>query len=344
MTSRHRGGITVYELVAVVSAVALLAGVLAPALADAGRRGKSTVCLQNLGRIAQASIVYAGQDPDEQAIPVHPTINDSSDASVLRRQSGACAYGGKSGRGEDQGSNWFWGTVYDRGPATRPLNRILYGDVFPDYAENPGPDRVNWVNDTQLDLSVYRCPSDSGFTGIHYISWRTGGLTSYDHYGTSYVGNVVWTFSHNEGVCRSSGALLHRLSNIVNPAETLYYLENCGRFAFLADQQGLPSEQCGQGSQDRVGGWHGRDWTFNVSFVDGHADTIRIRGFENPDQVHYPTEDYDYWHCIIIRGRGWQMDTLPLQPMPSTIPCAKGRCGDGDCPDDAASLVPPDVA
>ncbi len=342
-TTDRRLALSLVELTSVVSAVALLAAVLAPALADAGRRGKSTVCLQNLGRIAQASIVYAGQDPDEQAIPVHPTMSATYLGAEYQRMVSAVAYGGKSGRGLDRGSYYFWGTAEHRGPATRPLNRVLYGNVFPDYAENTGSDEVNWTRDTQLDLSVYRCPSDSGYTGIHYTSWRYSGMSSYDHYGSSYAANVFWTFSYNEGVCKSNGTLLHRLSDIVNPAETLYYLENCGRFAFLADPQGLPGHECGQAPQATVGGWHGRAWTFNVSFVDGHADAIRIKGYENPDLGHYPGEDYEHWDCTIVRGSGWQMDTLPLPPVPSTIPCGTGRCGDSDCPDDAASLVTPDV-
>lgn len=322
--SYRRVGITLIELLAVVSAVALLAGVLTPALADAGRRGKGTVCLQNLGRIAQASIVYAGEDADGQAIPVHPQLSWPHIDENAKRLIGEYAFGGKSGRGRDYGSTFFWGTAEYRGPAWRSLNSILYGDVFPDYADNPGPGDVNWESDEQLDLAVYRCPTDTGYTGLHYFSWRESGLSSFDFYGTSYVANALWGTSYPT---KGYGVVLRRLSDIVNPAETLYYLENCGKFAYLSDPPGLPGHECGEAAPGIVHGWHGQKWRFKASFVDGHVDTVRIKGFENPDLGHYPSEDHDHWECVIVRGRGWQMDTLPLPPVPMSGSRGDSRSG-----------------
>ena len=31
------------------------------------------------------------------------------------------------------------------------------------------------------------------------------------------------------------------------------------------------------------------------------------------------------WHCVIFRGPGWQIDTLPAPPVETNIPC--GRSG-----------------
>jgi hypothetical protein len=65
-----------------------------------------------------------------------------------------------------------------------------------------------------------------------------------------------------------------------------------------------------------VTGWHGRDWIFNASFADAHAGTIRMKGFDNPHLEEYPLFDsFDAWKCVIIRGKGWQLDTLPAPPV-----------------------------
>ena len=131
-----RTGITLIELTAVVVGLVVLAAVLTPALADVGRRSKGTVCIQNLARIAQASIIYASQDPDEQAVPVHPIAGYGygyPDLPVLQ-----LSYGGKAGRGNWNMSKLFWGTAFGRGPASRPMNAVMYKGGFPDYSGPPG--------------------------------------------------------------------------------------------------------------------------------------------------------------------------------------------------------------
>ncbi|MCP4246551.1 MAG: hypothetical protein GY778_05840 [bacterium] len=328
----HRRALTLVELLAATATVALLVAVLTPAVAGVRSRSKQTVCLQNLGRIAEASIVYATADPDDQAIPVHPRMNYAGYPPELRRQISRMAWGGKSGRGVEDYDPYFWGTHNHMGPSTRPLNRILYGDVFPDYAANPGPNGINWDNDARLDLKFNRCPSDNGHTGDPVnTSWRDGRLTSYDHYGNSYAANVIWIFvpggsdCWGSSCCDSNSPLLHRLADIGNPAQTLYYLESCGRSAFFAEPQGT-QDSCG-GSTGEIDGWHGQPWQFNVAFVDGHAGTVNIRGHQNPRLGHYPecggwSNCHQFWHCVIIRGDDWQMDTLPLEPVRSTIPCS----------------------
>ena len=318
--NRHRQALTLIELVATVSAFALVAALLAPALADVSRRGKDTVCLQNLARIAEASIVYAAEDPDGQAVPVHPKMDDATMPEGVRRATPVYAWGGKSGCGAEGSDSLFWGTGRDKGPVTRPLNRILYGDVFPDYRYNPGPGFSNWKSDEQLDLSIYRCPSDNGYTGIHYDAWEASGLTSYDHYGTSYAPSALWIIS--DGYCVANSVLLHRLSDIVNPSTTVYYQENCSRYTWLADPV---DPSCDVGRPEVVKGWHGQPWLFSVAFVDGHAARTRMRGYRNPDLGHYPGGGYYCWHCVIIRGDDWQIDTLPLEPVATTIPCSGGQ-------------------
>ena len=352
---KQRHAITSVELVAVVTTVVLVLGVLAPVLASGRRQSKKSVCLYNLARIAQASVTYTSTDPDENAIPVHPGVANAAAPSIGRRAIAHYGWGGKSGQGEYLSSTDFWGTAAGRGPATRPLNPVVYGHEFPDYAHKPGPDFVNWRRDAELDLPVYRCPSDSGYAGIHYLDWRDGGRSSYDEYGTSYGANVMWIFYVGGGFCESNSPFARRLTEIVDPVHTILYQENCGLFAYRACPQGSPGQECDLGSGDTstVRGWHGRPWWFNAAFVDGHADTIHMRGYDNPRLGRYPYCDPDdpeasfgIWKCVIIRGRNWQKDTLPLVPAPTDIWCGGKGCGQEDAEEDtrgAVRQVVPDI-
>lgn len=57
-------GFTLIELLVVIAVVALLLGILLPALSGARRRGDVTKCLANLPSIHQASMVYAGDNAE----------------------------------------------------------------------------------------------------------------------------------------------------------------------------------------------------------------------------------------------------------------------------------------
>ena len=223
------------------------------------------------------------------------------------------------------GANKLIGTVTKIGPATRPLNSILYPQQFVYHGGlKPG---LQWVQldklgahmDTMLDLPQNRCPSDTGFTGIHCQDFEERGLTSYDHFGTSYNANLFMTAS-GVGPQSSNSPYLHRMSDILAPSNTLAYQENNGRFAWSAFPETCTDIAGIHGIPETVHGWHGKDWTFNAAFIDGHADTIYMRGYDNPDIGRYPEgTDFNHLNCIIIRGEGWQIDTLPLPRIETNI-------------------------
>lgn len=330
----HRA-FTIVEAVATVLALAVLSTMLLPTLADTRRQSKELRCLANLSRIAQASIIHAGADPSGFAIPVHGLVTE--EAGSL----GEYEWGGKSGIGEPlAGTDRLssrWGTSAGLGPATRPLNRILYGDVFPNYELNPGALGENWAFDAQVDLDVFRCPADYGYTGHHFSTWRTSKLTSYDHYGNSYNAVSSWVGVQGPNCKLQSNSVFSRpISRVPVPALTLMYMENCGRFAYSANygDDGCKSLGGREGAdvETNVRGWHGQMWTFQAAFVDGHAGVIRMEGHLQPqprlgaypdcfyslDTCHY------FWHCVIFRGPGWQIDTLPAPPVKTEIPCNRG--------------------
>lgn len=327
-------GFTLIELATSSLSVSVLLALALPALSEARRQAKQVHCLTNLSRIAEASTIYATADRNERAIPVHHLIG------LLNGAVGTYEWGGKSGAGQplqgNSSTESLWGTQIGRGPATRPLNKIVYGDVFTDFYNDPGPGQSHWLADTRIDVDVFRCPADYGYAGHHDTAWQESGLTSYDHFGNSYAASQLWVGAPGSG-CKimSNSAYLRPISRIPNAANTLLYLENCGLFAWRKSYGGdgcsfLNGGPLGSDVETAVRGWHGAWWKFNTAFVDGHVQTIRMEGHEHPqfDIGRFPDfmgsqTEWSFWHCAIIRGPGWQIDTLPAPPVPTSIGCTR---------------------
>lgn len=332
--SSARRGFTLIELLVVVAIVALLVSILLPTLKRAREQGKLTVCVGNLRAIALGSHTYAAEDAQEQAVPVHPEERN------LRMFSHGMMWlwGGKSGIGEpdveSDKTTSRWGTSLGRGRGSRPLTRVLYKHLV-DQRDNPGIHQENWIDDYQADLPYFRCPSDRGYTGVHLERWKQSGLSAYQHYGTSY--SPVLFHHYN-----SYTVAFHALSRIPNPANTVYYLDTCGRFAYFACERtdplfrdlqltSLAQFTCmPEDAEPRVKGWHGRPFHFSTAFVDGHVSLTEMsrRTLPPPHLSHYPLWyhpfldlvvdcdglcDYNEFSKFIVRGPGWQLDILPAQ-------------------------------
>lgn len=315
--------ITLIETATVIVTLGVLTVCLLPAAAGVRTGSKQARCLNNLMRIGYANAIYAAHDAADMAIPVHPRhfqqCPDQPPDEVCTEPIfvGAYQWGGKSGIGRDdfvtgEGGdplNSKYGTKAGVGPASRPLNGIMYKEPFDDHL-NPEFDPQGAIRDTRLELEVYTCPSDTGYTGVHFPDFRDRKLSSYDHFGTSYTANLFMVANAGGGFMRSNSPYLHRMSDILSPATTLAYQENCGRFAWSADP-----DQCDflEGIPGRIRGWHGKDWSFNAAFVDAHAETIYMRGYHNV--MVFPDEPWrqESYRCIIIRGEGWQKDVLPAE-------------------------------
>lgn len=307
------------EMIVTVSTIALLAVWFAPVAASVRNDSKDAKCRANLARIGFANGIYSTQDAGDAALPVHRLqfLQNPSAPSFI----GAYEWGGKSGIGGKFGPP---PTIYDSnygskmgfGPSTRPLNQIIYGDVFVDHTHGT---HAEWLADTALDLPVNECPADTGYTGVHFPSFRDMGLSSYDHFGTSYTANIFWISAGGGGSpMYSNSPYLHRMSQMQSPASTIAYQENNGRFGWAAapEQPECVGVTGGNGIAGTVMGWHGQRWIFNTVFLDGHTDAIYMRGYSNPHLSSYPglggdSGSYDAERCIIVRGIDWQKDTLP---------------------------------
>lgn len=339
LLERRPRGFTLIELLVVVSIIALLISILLPSLKKAREQAKIAVCTASLKGIATAGNTFASGNKNEMTFPKHRLWGKLPGAL------GTYEWGGKSGRGEPQqgrvAESSMWGTQMGRGPASRGLNEVIFKGGFTDYWQDPGPNQVNWINDMSMDVPIFKCPSDRGYTGHHFRAWQESRLSSYDHYGNSYAAGTSWIgVPGADCTLMSNSAYLKPISRVPNPANTIYFMENCGRHGYRMNYGGPEDGGCdslsgalGTDVETVIKGWHGRPWYFDVSFVDGHAAMVKMEGHQQPEPhlSSYPgcmADEYAqcalHWRCVVLRGPGWQIDTLPAPSVDTGLPCGQG--------------------
>jgi prepilin-type N-terminal cleavage/methylation domain-containing protein len=332
--SRSRTAFTLIELLVVVAIIALLIAILLPSLQRAREAAKRSTCLSQMKNIATTSRVYEADDPQGWGIPVHPLqyAQDPGNPTYI----GAYEYGGKSGIGQDDfltgqpgdPLNSKYGTRAGFGPATRPLNDLLYIGGFQDNKD----DLVGERRDTTLALDLFRCPADAFAPRAgHCEDWTNHPeRSSYDHFGTSYTANVFLTAtSGGPNPMYSNAPYLRPTTRVPTPARTIFYEENIGRWAWAARREVCTwIQDLGKGVDigplKQIEGWHGKPWYYARSFVDAHAEyqpviiagTEDVLGYSEHYRIEWIFEmpeqqAWSYFRCIIVRGDGWQKDTLP---------------------------------
>lgn len=310
---KTRSGFTLVELLVVVSIIALLVAILLPSLSKARQQAKRLSCLANIRGVSQASLTYSSDDRNENSIPI-----GQGDGTYPKAHLAYAGFGGKSGLGVTKNannSNWSGRPTVEIGSQHRPLNYVLYKGL-----NRLSGNFVDWNQDTQIEAPNFKCPSDRGFSGMHMKGWKDSKLSGFDYFGTSYFANPLFVAAPSE-IAWKSNSMYHRpLSRVPNPGNTIMYTELATRYAIFANNTEEYDQDISgcywpySSGEFTAKGFHKKDWNFNVSFGDGHASWIKLKGYGQVDipQHNMPPEcPNGTCSCILVRGLGWQLDTLP---------------------------------
>ncbi len=191
MTSRTRpsraGGFTLIELLVVIAIIALLIGILLPALGRARKGGFMAVSMSNLRQIGLAAADYQQSNKGYMPITLTPMPRYVPGVSG----GGWCTW---SHAGKNQDGSWATGLFkgFDVEAADRPLNPYIYPDMG-DWGAPPAPTTMPATSSARkIEGKVFKDPSDKIGHQQRWPKPNANGLSAYDDNGISYFWNCKW--------------------------------------------------------------------------------------------------------------------------------------------------------
>lgn len=184
---------TLIELLVVIALVALLLALLLPALRTARNAARMTISMNNVREIVKGTHIYRSEYKD--LFPMQASSGPQAPTNESRPAWCTWNYGGK-------GADSWWmmnQRTWDHPAARRPLNQILYPEIFATFRD-PGPHQVVHAQEAERTdnvMPVYRSPGDrvtyQRLTPYPrpYYDLEYG---SYEDVGTSYHMNMKWWY------------------------------------------------------------------------------------------------------------------------------------------------------
>ncbi len=289
--AEHRAvrGMTMVEILVVIAVLAVLMGLLLPALSRVREHSGETTCASNLRQLGAATLAYraAWNDHLPQLAALSPFSGEDEIIGAL--------FGGKRGELAFYGINEF-------GADQRPLNTYLSPDAW----------RSDDDGDEYIDEHVpaFHCPLDRG-QPAQPSAFLEAVSTMYDYIGTSYTlndhaldGEDCWTLvPARTPSCDATGRPGGRMPSVEDPTKTW----------MIGDLPIYNYQQLG----DRQQRWHFDKVQVNLAFVDGHVgvgikvpkrSTALSDGSGSGTMVQNTTKFYTF-----LPSRDW-LEPLRLEP------------------------------
>ena len=292
MSSRHRRslnpfGFTLIELLVVIAIIALLVGILLPALAKARTTARLVKALSNMRQITVAQQTYRNENKDTfppstmfygprwmtNAYWRNPGLIPGG-VPALSLVNGPWSIGGKfnnsfysgvAGGAFDTPPQWRYLTPY-----TSPESLLARAEPFNVAADRATPDRQNY------QFEIWNAPADKRSMWRGWVQGQAltvdDSISAYNDVGTSFQQNYVW---HT----------LFRQSNNENFAQTVATIDranarlrvegfNPAKFVTISDQTAWIVIN---DAQQRF--WksdYGDNMKSVMGFFDGHADYVQM--------------------------------------------------------------------
>jgi prepilin-type N-terminal cleavage/methylation domain-containing protein len=240
-----RSGFTLIELLVVIAIIAILAGLLLPALSKAKEKAQRIACLSNLRQLGTAWFMYAG-DNNGSLVCNYPILSS----------------------GVPHPDDWFWGY------AAWPHNSF--------YGPAPLYTCTSLWSVTSSKLFSYhqstdlaRCPADKRTVGgvkvvrsVAMNSWMNG--RSYGDPGGST------TYLTPASDASLSYRFFRKDSNLVRPATLFVMIDEDAREGnpSINDSMFLMDMGTGNGIVDLPSRRHGN--SYGLNFADGHSEIYRL--------------------------------------------------------------------
>ncbi len=241
---------TLIELLVVIAIIAILAGLLLPALARAREESRRKACNSNIGQIVKACTTY--QEPNGDFFPAH-----------------------WDGHNDDGGAN-------NNGTSTQevyegmnnPMQSIAL--LYPTYLDNPKVYRCPSTNDTpHITVWYVNAARQNIFAENH--DWQTGGVDAYTNAGVALTGIRLSGTDYGQ----------NHMQQVQTNVKSSYMYDCLSHFRDVGPSQALLADADGQtwiqadGSKPVYGG-PGGSWARtprkpnhesgqNVMYFDGHV-------------------------------------------------------------------------